>query len=123
MNDHVKSIRAFIGAKNYEESRNFYKALEFEERIVSKDMVYFKINDQLGFYLQDYYIKKWVNNSMLFMEVDDLDKYWNDLNKKELHHKYKYVRLSKIKQWDWGRECFLHDPSGVLWHFATFERC
>jgi len=20
----------------------------------------------------------------------------------------------------WGKECFLHDPSGILWHFGEF---
>lgn len=20
----------------------------------------------------------------------------------------------------WGRECFVHDPSGILWHFGEF---
>ncbi|PZO24508.1 MAG: glyoxalase, partial [Flavobacteriaceae bacterium] len=25
-----------------------------------------------------------------------------------------------IRNHDWGRECFLHDPSGILWHFGEF---
>jgi hypothetical protein len=36
----------------------------------------------------------------------------------ELDNKYKNVRLTAIKEYDWRRECFLHDPSGVLWHFG-----
>jgi len=58
---------------------------------------------------------------MVFLEVDDIDKCYADLEHKGLHHQYKSVRLHPIKELDWGRECFLHDPSGVLWHFGQFK--
>ena len=122
MNYKSKSIRAFIGAKNYKASRAFYKELGFEEIEIGHNMVYFKVNEQLGFYLQDAYVKDWVNNSMLFLEVNDLDKCWKDLKERGLTEKYKLVRLSEIKILDWGRECFLHDPSGILWHFGEFKK-
>lgn len=118
----AKSVRTFIGAKNFEESRTFYKDLGFEESIISKDMSYFKIFETLGFYLQDYYVKDWVNNSMIFLEVDNVEQYWNDLQNLGLQHKYKNVKLTPIKDDDWGRECFLHDPSGILWHFGEFNK-
>ncbi len=121
MNYQCKNIRTFIGAKNYDESRCFYRELGFQEIELSDKMTLFKVNDDLGFYLQKYYVKKWVENSMVFLEVDDVDKCWDDLNKRGLHQKYKYVRLSEIKTFEWGRECFMHDPSGVLWHFCQFN--
>lgn len=117
----AKSIRTFIGAKNFEESRAFYRELGFEEILIPEKMVLFKVNEKLGFYLQDAYVKKWINNSMVFLEVDDIDACWKSLNEKDLPSKYKNVRLTEIKSFDWGRECFLHDPSGVLWHFGTFN--
>jgi len=118
----AKTIRTFIGAKNFEESRTFYKELGFEEFPVSEKMVLFKVNDQLGFYLQDYYVKKWVYNSMVFLEVDDVDECAKEWLSKGLHHKYKYVRFTEIKQFEWGRELFMHDPSGILWHFCEWEK-
>lgn len=121
MNYQPKTIRTFIGSMNYNESRTFYKELGFEEVILSPKMCLFKVNENLGFYLQDYYVKKWCNNSMVFLEVDDIEKCYEELESKELHHKYKYVRLHAIKQFDWGRECFMHDPSGILWHFCQFN--
>ncbi|PCJ89970.1 MAG: glyoxalase [Flavobacteriales bacterium] len=117
----AKNIRTFIGAKNYEESISFYRELGFEESIISNKMTLFKVNDELGFYLQDYYVKDWVNNSMIFLEVDNVDQYWEELNSKGLHNKYKYARLMPIKEFEWGRECFMHDPAGVLWHFCQFN--
>ncbi len=120
MNYQAKNIRPFIGAKDYELSRAFYKALDFEEVIISAKMSLFKVNEQLSFYLQDYYVKDWINNSMVFIEVENVDQCYQDLVSKELPKKFKGARLSPIKDWDWGRECFVHDPSGVLWHFGQF---
>ena len=121
MNYSAKSIRTFIGAKNFEESRQFYKELGFEEVILDKKMSLFKVNDKLGFYLQDYYKRVWVNNSMVFLEVDDVEACAQELLSKGLHEKYKYVRFTDIKDYEWGREIFMHDPSGVLWHFGQFN--
>ena len=121
MDVNIKTIRPFIGAKNFNESRTFYQELGFEESVISPKMSLFKVNEQLGFYLQDYYVKKWVNNSMIFLEVEDVDKCWEELLNKGLHDKYKYVRLTEIKDFEWGRECFMHDPSGILWHFCQFN--
>lgn len=121
MNHVAKSIRSFIGAKNFEESRAFYKELGFEESMISKEMSYFKITDKLGFYLQNAYVKDWVDNSMIFLEVDDVDRYWNDLQALKLDQKFRNVRLTAIREEGWGKECFLHDPSGILWHFGEFN--
>ncbi len=121
MNYTAKSIRTFIGAKNFEQSRQFYKDLGFKEIEIPGNMVVFFVNDKLSFYLQDYFVKKWVHNSMVFLEVDDVESCYEDVKSRRLTEKYKDVRLIEIKTWDWGREFFLHDPSGVLWHFGQFN--
>ncbi len=55
MKHKAKSIRAFIGAENFEESRLFYKELGFVESQISGNLSYFKndVRRFLGFYLQD----------------------------------------------------------------------
>jgi len=116
----AKSIRTFIGALNFEESRQFYKDLGFEESVISKNMSYIKVTDQLGFYLQDAYIKDWIHNTMIFLEVVDVKRYWTELQSLGLDQIYKKVKLTPIREESWGRECFMHDPSGVLWHFGEF---
>jgi catechol 2,3-dioxygenase-like lactoylglutathione lyase family enzyme len=115
-----KSIRTFIGAKDFEESKTFYEDLGFTIISIAGNMVYIKVSDSIGFYLQKAYVKKWVDNSMIFLEVDDLDQCYEDVKARGLVDKYKLVRLSDIKELEWGREFFLHDPSGVLWHFGHF---
>jgi len=121
MKHQAKSIRAFIGAKEYAISRNFYKDLGFEESVISAQLSYFKVFGTMGFYLQNAYVEDWINNSMIFVEVDNIERYYNELDALGLPAKYEGVRLSPIRNDSWGRECFLHDPSGVLWHFGEFN--
>jgi catechol 2,3-dioxygenase-like lactoylglutathione lyase family enzyme len=115
------SIRPFIGAKDFEESRAFYTALGFEESVISPNMSYFNVFGQLGFYLQNAYVKDWVDNSMIFLEVQDVHQHWQDIQQLNLPQQFKNVRLSSIVVNDWGKEFFLHDPSGILWHFGQFN--
>jgi hypothetical protein len=115
------SIRAFIGAKDFAVSRNFYLDLGFEEVTLGDNMSYFRI-EGLGFYLQNAYVKDWIDNTMIFLEVDDINRYWNELVALDLASKYKGVKLIPVRNEEWGSECFLHDPSGVLWHFGAFNR-
>ena len=119
MKHKVKSIRPFIGAKDFEISRRFYQDLGFEEVVLVPDMSLFK-TEEIGFYLQDAYVKDWIDNTMIFLEVDDVDRYWNELLALNLTDKYDGVKLTPIRTLDWGRECFLHDPTGILWHFGEF---
>jgi hypothetical protein len=119
MNHFARSIRPFIGAKNFEVSRSFYRDLGFEESILAHNLSFFK-TDGLGFYLQDAFVKDWVDNTMVFMEVDDTSRFWSNLQAMNLPAKYPGVRLVPIREEIWGKECFLHDPSGILWHFGEF---
>lgn len=120
MQKKTKSIRPFIGAENFEISRSFYKAWGFEEVVLWKGFSVFKTGE-LAFYLQEAYVKDWIDNSMIFLEVEDVETYYNDLVSLDLPAKYSGVRLSPIRHSDWGKECFLHDPSGILWHIGQFN--
>ncbi len=119
MNPAAISIRPFIGAKDFDLCRNFYTDLGFEETRLGGAMSVFKM-DELSFYLQNAYVKDWVDNTMVFMEVESVDRFWEYLTGLNLEEKYEGARLVPIRRMDWGKECFLHDPSGVLWHFGEF---
>jgi len=119
MKHNAKSIRPFIGAKDFEISRSFYRDLGFEENLLSTDFAVFH-SGGLSFYLQGHYVKDWVDNTMVFMEVENVETFWNDLVKRNLPEKYEGVRIVPVRTMDWGRECFVHDPSGILWHFGEF---
>lgn len=119
MENTIKSIRPFIGAKEFELSRSFYRDLGFTETVLSSNMSVFKTGD-FAFYLQDAYVKDWIDNTMLFLEVADVNHFWKELIALNLTNKYKEVRIVAIKEYDWGKECFIHDPSGILWHVGEF---
>ena len=119
MNQKVISIRPFIGAENFELSRNFYKDFGFQEKVLFSNMSYFS-KQAFGFYLQDAYVKDWIDNTMVFLEVESVEQYWNELLALDLKGKYKGVRLTPIRHEQWGKECFVHDPSGILWHIGEF---
>ncbi|MBU2929784.1 VOC family protein [Winogradskyella psychrotolerans] len=115
-----KSIRPFIGAKDYKLSREFYRDLGFEEFVISHNMSVFRTGD-FAFYLQDYYAKDWIDNTMVFLEVDNVHHHLKHLKKSGIVEKYKNTKCSEIIYNDWGNEFFLHDPSGILWHFGEFN--
>lgn len=92
------SIRPFIGAEDFEVSGNFYRDLDFEE-VVLHNMSCFK-TEKIGVYLQNAYVKDWVDNTMIFVEVDDVDRYWNELLALDLPSKYKGVKLTPVRDMD-----------------------
>lgn len=115
------SIRPFIGAENFEVSRGFYRDLGFAETVLFHNMSVFKTGT-VAFYLQDAYVKDWIDNTMVFLEVEDIDSFWKQLQALGLPAKYKGVSLVPIRNEAWGREFFLHDPSGILWHIGAFTK-
>ena len=121
MNHPAKSIRPFIGAKNYTESIRFYTVLGFTVLSLGPQISVVHVNEQLSFYLQNAFVKEWVDNTMLFLEVEDIQHHWEAIKVLGLPDKFPGVRLSDIKVNDRGSEFFLHDPSGILWHFGVFK--
>ena len=93
----------------------------FKKYEISPKMSFFEVNEKMCFYLQDYYVKKWVNNTMLFIEVENVSKALDELRSKHLEKKYPKIKISDITYEDWGQEFFVHDPSGVLWHVGSFK--
>lgn len=120
MSHNIKSIRTFIGAKDYSLSRQFYTDFGFQEIKTSDTMSYFH-QGNFGFYLQDYNVKDWIDNSMIFLEVENVEEHLIHIKKLNLTSKYENVKISKIHYNDWGNEYFIHDPSGVLWHIGEFN--
>jgi catechol 2,3-dioxygenase-like lactoylglutathione lyase family enzyme len=121
MKSNLISIRPFIGAKNFEQSRNFYQDLGFTEIFLEPKMSLFQ-KIQIGFYLQGAFVQDWIDNTMVFIEVENLDQAYSDMFTLNLKTKYPTVKLVPIRVEHWGREFFLHDPSGILWHFGEFNK-
>lgn len=119
MPQQFRSIRPFIAAKDFEISRSFYRDLGFEETPLSPKLSVFK-RDDMAFYLQNAYMEEWADNTMLFMEVENVALFWEELQSLGLTEKYPAARIEPPVEQHWGSECFVHDPSGILWHFGEF---
>jgi hypothetical protein len=115
-----KSLIPFIGSKNFEVSRAFYSALGFTEIPIDSSMSLFKIDEQRAFYLQNAYVREWIENTMLFWELDNLNQFHKDLKSSDLTARFPEARISEIKYEVWGKEFFVHDPVGILWHIGEF---
>lgn len=76
MEHQALSIRPFIGAADFEISSAFYRDLGFQEVKLSPEMSLFKSGDY-GFYLQNAFVKDWVDNTMVFLEVADVQRFWD----------------------------------------------
>lgn len=73
-----------------------------------------------AFYLQDAYVREWTDNTMVFVEVNDTDEFYRHFSKLDWNH-YGDARLLPVVHLNWGSECFVHDPSGILLHFGAFR--
>ncbi len=67
-------------------------------------------------------MKDWIDNTMLFLDVDDVERHWRELEALDLPAKWKNVGLTPIRTEHCGKESFLHDPSGILWRCGEFVR-
>lgn len=115
----VEDLRTFLPARDFAASRDFYRALGFEEVWSSEKLVLFKVGG-FSFFLQDYFVKEWAQNMMIDLRVADVDAYWSQLQSLNLSQRFQTVKLhapeddpaARIR-----RGNFI-DPAGVLWHFS-----
>lgn len=110
-------LKTFVPSKDFEQSKRFYKDLGFEMDWEGENIVQFKVGDY-KFLLQDHYVKDFAENFMMFLFVDDVDEWWNYIQKTGINDKYQIV-LKPPHDYPWGmREIHMVDPTGVFWHFG-----
>ncbi len=66
MKQNAVSIRPFIGARNFNLSRNFYRDLGFEETVLAPNLSVFKMQN-LAFYLLMNKIEKFFRNNWFML--------------------------------------------------------
>jgi len=116
-NSTVNCITPFIPAKDYELSLRFYKDLGFIEVALIENAVRLEI-DGSGFWLQDYYVEAWAENSMLCLYIESLESWWSKIRELNVNENYegKAKILSEPHEQEGSLMMQLVDPSGVLWH-------
>jgi hypothetical protein len=116
----AEDIMAFVPAQGrYDDAIRFYEVIGFEVDFRSDSISVIR-KDQCRFFLQNVAWAGARDNFMMYLEVNDLDAWWEMLSGLNLSEKFDGVRIRDPEDYPWGkREIHLIDPCGVLWHIAA----
>ncbi|BAN46589.1 VOC family protein [Metapseudomonas resinovorans] len=110
-------IKAFVPAKDYEQSKAFYQDLGFEMCSTSEMVSYFR-HGHSAFLLQSFYTKEFAENLMMHLQVKDVEAWWQHVQASGVIERYG-VRAEPPQDQPWRmRDFILSDPSGVLWRIG-----
>jgi uncharacterized glyoxalase superfamily protein PhnB len=111
----VVEIKAFIPAKNFALSMEFYEALGFTRASVFEDIAYFHCGES-SFLLQDFFVQEHTANYQMHLLVENVDA-WHE-KAKAVAERFN-VKVGEPENRPWAmRDFTLFDPSGVLWRVA-----
>ena len=111
----VVEIKAFIPARNFALSMEFYEALGFTRASVFEDIAYFHCGES-SFLLQDFFVQEHAANYQMHLLVENVDA-WHE-KAKAVAERFN-VKVGEPANQPWAmRDFTLFDPSGVLWRIA-----
>jgi uncharacterized glyoxalase superfamily protein PhnB len=111
----VMEIKAFVPAKNFALSMEFYEALGFTRASVFEDVAYFHCGES-SFLLQDFFVQEHTANYQMHLLVANVDA-WHE-KAKAVAERFN-VKVGEPENRPWAmRDFTLFDPSGVLWRIA-----
>ena len=111
----VVEVKAFVPAKNFALSMEFYEALGFTRASVFEDIAYFHCGES-SFLLQDFFVQEHATNYQMHLLVENVDA-WHE-KAKAVAERFN-VRIGEPENQPWAmRDFTLFDPSGVLWRIA-----
>jgi predicted lactoylglutathione lyase len=111
------SLEPFVpSGSNFQQSKEFFVALGFTINWDGGDYIGFE-KDGCKFILQKYDVKDFAENFMISVSIDNAQKFWDEVNDKQLIQKFG-IRITKPKQQPYGIEVNVIDLAGVCWHFV-----
>ncbi|MCQ8878829.1 VOC family protein [Pseudoalteromonas shioyasakiensis] len=112
-----EEIKAFVPAKNFQLSWQFYSDLGFELSWQGADIACFFHGD-CSFLLQDFYNQAHAENFMMHLLVKDVDAWHQHLIAQGIAEKYQ-VKITEPFVQPWNIKDFvIYDPAGVLWRIG-----
>ena len=119
----VSNLRPFIPARVFAQSKRFYAALGWETQDIDPRLALFRLADGQHFYLQDYYLKEFAENTMLHLSVEDAPAWHAHVSSLLANGDFGAARVQAPARQDYGASVvFLIDPSGVLFHLCQWDR-
>lgn len=114
----VVDLKAFVPAKNFALSKQFYVDLGFTLNFGNDQIAEFQIGS-FRFLLQPFYVKEHSENYMMSLSVENADTWWEHIERIGLKAKYPGIMARAPAMQPWGlRVLYLSDPTGVLWHIS-----
>ena len=111
----VVEVKAFVPAKSFALSMEFYEALGFTRASVFEDIGYFHCGES-SFLLQDFFVQEHAANFQMHLLVESVDA-WHE--KATAVAERFNVKIGEPQNQPWAmRDFTLFDPSGVLWRIA-----
>ena len=113
----ITEIKAFVPAKDFSLSKQFYQDLGFTMASDGGGIAYFHF-EHVSFLLQDFCAESLAENFMMHLLVEDVAAWWDQVQASGVVAKYG-VKLTEMEDQPWRmRDFCLTDPSGVLWRIA-----
>ena len=83
----VVEIKAFVPARDFALSKQFYQDLGFELAWSGDDLAYLRHGDS-AFLLQNFYNEEHAGNFMMHLLVADVDAWWQQVEARKIASKY-----------------------------------
>lgn len=119
----VSNLRPFIPARDFGQSKRFYAALGWETHDIDPRLALVRLADGQHFYLQDYYLKEFAENTMLHLTVEDAPAWHAHVASVLANGDFGDARVRPPARQDYGANVvFVIDPTGVLFHLCQWDR-
>jgi len=113
-------VKIFVPAKNFEVSLAFYTSLGWRINWKNDNGLAELELANSRFYLQDYYVKQWAHNFMMYITIDNPDEWYSFIsNEIKSDKRFKHCKVKEPKKEAYGNVVYVWDPSGVLLHFSA----
>lgn len=109
-------IKAFVPAKDFVLSQQFYKDIGFTQKSEGGGVAFFSL-DNCNFLLQDFYQQQLAENFMMHLQVTDASAWHQHISSLDLSSYG--TTISELVEQPWAMLDFVFsDPSGVLWRIG-----
>ena len=114
----ARDVRVFVPARDFEESLRFYAALGWEEKWRRAGLAEIELAGT-RLYLQDFYVRDWAENFMIYVEVEDAAWWHRHVTAVLAKGGFPQARVDPPREEPYGAlVTYVWDPCGVLLHFA-----
>jgi catechol 2,3-dioxygenase-like lactoylglutathione lyase family enzyme len=119
----VSDLRPFIPAEDFALSKKFYTSLGWKVHAIDENLALVELTETEHFYIQNYYLKDFAENSMLHITVKDAQAWYEHVYSALKDNKFPKARVQQPKRQPYGAiVTFVHDPTGVLLHLCEWEK-